>query len=200
VPQQSSGEGADCALGLVAVAAAWMLAACGGADAPPSASQQRAALAAQSQVGVSQLPQLHRCLSRLSSALHVEPTQRSVGLDCAAGTYSGLTAQGEACALRVDAGQARFSFTHAGRTVSIDWDDAALRAGALALHNLEPSDLGPQQPGVQLTRFTPLPEATTETLALRAGAPVGGPRGLPQMSYLRVQGGHAEEVLCRFGA
>ena len=68
------------------------------------------------------------------------------------------------------------------------------------VHNLEASPLGNDQPGVQMIRFSPVPEPVTQVVALRAGAPVTGPRGLPQLSYLRVGADTTTEVKCRFGA
>lgn len=180
-----------------------LLAACGGGDAAApvvTASQQREAQAARQTVAPSQLPDVHRCLTRLTQALHADPTQRAVGLQCLAGTYRGLTPQGDACALQVDGGQGRFNFQHGEHTVSISWDDVAFRPGLPALHNLEVASTSARQPGVQLTRYSAAPAAVTETLSLRAGEPSMGPAGLPEMNYLRVEEGKTQQVRCRFGA
>lgn len=183
----------------VAMASLAVLAACGGGS-PADAMLERAAEAARRPVAPAELPSLHRCLVDLSSALRASAAPQAVDLSCAAGTYRGLTTAGAPCHLRVDAGLRRFSFDDAERLVEIDLAPQAFLPDGRARYNLEPSPLNEQQPGVQLTRFTPLPEARTELIALRAGLPEPGPRGLPQLSYQQVQGGSVQEVRCRFGA
>ena len=182
-----------------------LLSACGGGDAPPpsaavAATEQREAQAARHTVETTQLPDVYRCLARLTQALQTDPTQRAVGLQCLAGTYRGLTSQGDACALQVDGGHGRFNFQYGDQSVSISWDDVAFRPGQPALHNLEIASVSPTQPGVQLSRFTSAPAAMTETLVLRAGLPSAGSTGLPEMSYLRAEEGKTRQVRCRFGA
>lgn len=100
--------------------------------------------------------------------------------------------------MQVDAGLRRFTFSFGSRTAEIDWEAVGQGADGRPVFNLEASDLDVQRPGVQLTRFTAVPEAVTETLALRAGLPTAGAQGLPQISYLRVQDGKAETVACRY--
>jgi hypothetical protein len=189
----------------LATLCAGLLAACGGGDDPQptaavAASQQREAQAARRTIEPSQLPDLHRCLGRLTQALQADPTQRAVGLQCLAGTYRGLTPEGDACALQVDGGHGQFNFEYADQRISIAWDDVAFRPGQRALHNLEIASVSPAQPGVQLSRFSSAPTAVTETLVLRTGPPSQGGAGLPEMSYLRAEEGKTRQVRCRFGA
>jgi hypothetical protein len=175
------------------------LVACGGGDAPMTASLRRAQEAVAKPVTLKQLPELHQCLSGLSQQLKLGASRADLSLACMAGRFSGLTMQGDACFLQVDAQLQRFSFVFGNRHVDMDWADVAVGTDGRPVHNLESSDLGGRQPGVQLTRFTPVPDVVTEALALRAGQSKQGPLGLPQMTYLRVQGGQAEEIRCRFG-
>ena len=122
-----------------------------------------------------------------------------MNLDCLVGTYAGKTAQGDECFLRVDATQNRFTFGYGIQRAVIDWTEVALTADGRPVHNLEATDFDAARPGVQLSRFTAVPEALTETLALRAGLAQAGPKGLPQINYQRApQGGKTVDVECRF--
>lgn len=179
-------------------AAAVALPGCGGgADAAfgeqPQARAERA-------VAPSELPRLHRCLASVAQALARDPAQRFLGLDCLTGTYPGLTASGEACQLRADGGSGEFVFSIGQRQIALNWGTLAYRPGDTPLHNLQVASAGAAEPGVQLVRFSPLPEAVTETLTLRAGPPDAGARSLPTLSYLRVAADATTEVRCRFGA
>lgn len=178
----------------------WLVACGGGEDVPTTAALQRAQAAAAKPVALQQLPELHQCLSGLSKKLKSGVSRLDLSLACLAGRFSGLTVQGDACFLQVDAQLQRFSFDFGNHHVDISWADVAMGADGRPVHNLESSDLGSRQPGVQLTRFTPTPDGVTEALALRAGQAMEGPLGLPQITYLRVQSGQAEEIRCRFGA
>ena len=177
------------------------LSACGGGeDAANSVALRRAQEAAVKPVALQQLPDLHACLSKLSQKLKSGSGRDGLSLDCLAGRFDGLTMQGEACFLQVDSQQRRFKFVFGNHSADIEWADVAMGSDGRPVHNLESSDLDNMRPGVQLTRFTPVPEAITETLALRAGLAKQGPQGLPQITYLRVHSGQPEEVRCRYGA
>ena len=181
----------------VAASMAAGLAACGGADAPAVKSP---VLAAQRSVAVAEMPALHQCLTRINQVLRGDPSQKQLNLECLEGTYAGLTPTGDPCLLRVDAARKRFDFDYGPEHVEVEWIDVAVGVGGRTVHNLEASPLGNDQPGVQMIRFSPVPEPVTQVVALRAGAPVTGPRGLPQLSYLRVGADVTTEVKCRFGA
>lgn len=180
------------------------LGACTGSDEQTAAAVLRSEQAAQdaqdaaTPVDLQRLPALYQCLGALSQQLKSALGPDAVSLVCLVGSYRGQTAQGDACALQVDAGLRRFTFSFGSRTAEIDWEAVGQGADGRPVFNLEASDLDVQRPGVQLTRFTAVPEAVTETLALRAGLPTAGAQGLPQISYLRVQDGKAETVACRY--
>lgn len=123
-----------------------------------------------------------------------------MSLACLVGAYQGQTAQGDTCALQVHAGLRRFTVSFGARIAEMDWEPVGQRVDGRTVFNLEASDLDAQRPGVQLTRFIAVPDAVTETLALRAEFPLAGPQGLPRSSYLRVQDGKAETVDSRFAA
>lgn len=189
---------------------AGFLAACGGAADDAAAAAQRAQQAAMRQaeeaaakpLALSALPQLHECIGELSRRLKAAAPEGDINLACLAGSYQGQTASGEDCLLRINAGQRSFSYRAGRREVQILWATVSQTADGKPVHNLESADLDAQRPGVQLSQFTPVPEAITETIALRAGQPVagGGPAAMPQIVYQRVQQGQLEEVGCRFGA
>lgn len=179
------------------------LTACSGADDPTQAVALRSAQDAReaaTPVDLQRLPALHQCLGTLSQQLKSAMGPGVVNFTCLVGAYQGRTAQGDVCALQVNVGLRRFTFSFGARTAAIDWETVGQGVDGRPVYNLEASDLGAQRPGVQLTRFTAVPEAVTETLALRAGLPTAGPQGLPQISYLRVQDGKVETVGCRFAA
>jgi hypothetical protein len=71
----------------------------------------------------------------------------------------------------------------------------AHNAEGLPMLNIE--DAGaPQQPGIQLKRFTGSLVPTTEYLILRIA---GGRPVLPEMIYQITENGTTKSVLCRFG-
>jgi hypothetical protein len=121
-------------------------------------------------------------------------------LACLTGTYRGQTPQGDECALKIDSMESRFTFSYGAQQIAIDWAVVAVGIEGRPVHNLESADLDEARPGVQLTRFTAVPEEMTETLALRAGQARQGPQGLPQISYLKVRAGKTEDLRCRFAA
>lgn len=189
---------------LAAVLLCGLLAACGGStDDPSVAALRRAQQAAATPVSLQRLPALHQCLSELSQQLQAPKpaAQQALSIACLVGTYSGKTAKGDDCFLQVDGTQNRFTFGYGQQTAVIDWAEVAMAADGQPVHNLEATDLDADRPGVQLTRLTAVPEAITETLALRAGlAHQAGPLGLPQINYQRSRGSTVEEVGCRFAA
>lgn len=194
----------------VALAAglAGLLSACGGAADEAAAAAERAQLAAMRQaeeaaakpLALTALPQLHQCLGELSRKLKAAAPEGDINLACLAGSYQGQTARGEDCLLRINAGQRSFNYRAGQREVQILWATVTQTADGKPVHNLESSDLDAQRPGVQLSQFTAVPEAVTETIALRAGQSVGGAAALPQIVYQRVQQGQLEELGCQFGA
>lgn len=187
------GPGACC------LALAALLNACGGGHEASPGVSRAAQEAAATTIDPERLPDLHRCLGGLSAALQQATRREELSLACLAGTYKGTTAQGRECALRIDAAQGLFSFSHGDRLVVIAWAEVAQTAAGRPIHNLEAADLDARRPGVQLSRFSPVPQATTESLVLRAGLPQAGPAGLPVMTYLLAQPDRQEEVRCRFG-
>lgn len=186
------------------VACAALLSACGGGtDDRTAAALRRAQEAAATPVTLQRLPALHQCLATLSQQLQAakREQQHHLSLGCLVGTYTGKTAQGDDCFLQVDAAQNRFTFGYGEQRAVIDWAEVALAADGQPMHNLEAADLDVGRPGVQLTRLSAVPEALTETLALRAGLAQAGAKGMPQISYQRApQGGKPLEVDCRFSA
>ena len=192
--------------GRLALGLLWgLLTACGGSsDDPSAAALRRAQEAAATPVPLQRLPALHRCLSGLSEQLQASKpvAQQALSIACLVGTYTGKTTQGDECFLQVDGTQNRFTFGYGKQTAVIDWAEVAIAADGQPVHNLEAADLDAARPGVQLSRLTAVPEALTETLALRAGlAHQTGPLSLPQISYRRVpQTGKAQDVYCRFAA
>ena len=182
---------------------AWLLlclAACGGSgeDVATAAALRRAQEAAATPVTLQQLPDLHQCLAGLSHQLKKAAALDKLSLGCLTGTYKGQTPKGDDCALKVDAMERRFTFSYGTQQVAVDWAVVAVAIDGQPVHNLESSDLDGARPGVQLTRFTAVPESVTETLALRAGLARHGPQGLPQISYLKVHAGKTEDLRCRF--
>ena len=190
----SVGWAASLALGLAAC-----LVACGGGTTP-ALQAPVPTVAAQRPVAVAEMPALHQCLTRINQVLRDDPSQKKLSLECLEGTYAGLTPKGDPCLLRVDAARKRFDFDYGPEHVEVEWADVAIGPDGRPVHNLEASPLGQDQPGVQISRFSPVPVAVTQVVALRAGAPVTGPRGLPHLSYLRVAADTTTEVKCRFGA
>ena len=182
---------------VVCVASA--LAACGGADTADPVSSLRRDAESLRVVAPADLPELHRCLTDTVRILESKSAQPDNVLRCAAGIYTGLAADGRACELRIDAQRGRLSFASGPDVVSIDAAVVAHEADGSEIFNLAPASVGPGKPGVMLTRFSPV-EALTESIVLRAGSPVQGPNGLPQLSYLRVQGDSMREQRCSFGA
>lgn len=174
--------------------------ACGGGDDTAALESLRHAQAAARPVALQDLPDLHTCLDGLSQRLRQPSAMQDLSLNCLAGTYRGVTPSGDDCYLQINAGEGRFTFGVGRRRTSILWGLVALDAAGRPLHNLETADLDSGRPGVQLTRFTALPVALTETLALRAGLARPGPQGLPHIHYLRATADKVEDVQCRFGA
>lgn len=152
-------------------------------------------LLAQRVVAAAQVPNLYRCLSELGAALRKDPGRGTVSLECATGTYRGLTSTGRHCELKIDGVTGVFRFTLERDAVSIRKEDVAHAADGRSLHNLADAS-APDQPGIQLTRFTGAPMPVTEALILRFG---GRLPALPQMIYQRSAGGQPETVLCSFG-
>jgi hypothetical protein len=169
------------------------LSACGGGE---SMVVPQVAPAVIRTVEVVDVPDLSRCLQTLGGALRMSPTQPTVGLHCATGLYRGLTGQGYTCQLFVDGASGDFRFEGGRDVVAIRWADVATTADGHPIHNLEDAS-APDQPGVQLTRFTGGFPATTEALILRVGS---GEPALPKMTYRRTQGQTTSEVVCQFGA
>jgi len=189
---------------------AGLLSACGGAADDAAAAAERAQLAAMRQaeeaaakpLALTALPHLHECLGELSRKLKAAAPEGDINLACLAGSYQGQTARGEDCLLRINSGQRSFNYRAGQREVQILWATVSQTADGKPVHNLESADLDAQRPGVQLSQFTAVPEAVTETIALRAGQPVAGDgaAALPQIVYQRVQQGQLEELGCQFGA
>lgn len=186
-----------CLIGLLAIVGACLV-ACGGGT--PATQSQVPREAVQRQVAVAEMPALHQCLDRINQVLKNPATQDKANIDCLEGTYAGLTAKGDPCALRVDAARRRFEFDYGKEHVEVQWADVAIGPDGRPVHNLEASPLAVDQPGVQLTQFSPVPVPITQVVTLRAGAPVQGPRGLPQLSYWRLSAEATHEVKCRFAA
>jgi hypothetical protein len=176
-----------------------LLGACGGGD-DEAAALRRAQQAAATPLALQDLAQLHRCLGELSRQLQQAATPDQLNLACLAGTYKGLTGSGDECALRVDALRRRFSFFYGSHDAVIDWAEVAVDARGRPVHNLEPGDADERRPGVQLSRFTAVPQALTETLVLQAGLPQAGLQGLPHIHYMKVEAGRVETLSCNFGA
>ena len=188
---------------LAAVCTVLLCACGGGADDRSAAALRRAQDAAATPVPLQRLPALHQCLGALSAQLQAPKrvAATALSLACLMGTYAGKTAQGDACFLQVDAAHNRFTFGYGTQRAVIAWAELAMSADGQPVHNLEATDLDAARPGVQLSRLTAVPEALTETLALRAGLAQTGPKGLPQISYQRaLMGGKTLEVECRFAA
>ncbi|MDN3920814.1 hypothetical protein [Roseateles violae] len=174
-----------------------LAAGCGDGGEDERAAAERAAARP---VEAAQLPQLHRCLGELSRQLREADDDEAPSLVCLVGSYRGKSGQGEPCDLQINAPQRLFTLQLGARRIALEWAPIAVDALGRPVHNLEAADLDERRPGVQLRRFSAVPEPITETLALQAGLPQAGPLGLPQIRYIRVQAGRAETWSCNFGA
>ncbi|WP_394780950.1 hypothetical protein [Undibacterium sp.] len=174
-----------------------MLAGCGGGSGEGTAKIPNQA--AERNVAVADLPSLSDCLSQIDAALLKDPRQRTVGLFCLQGTLRGLTADGSACALKIDADTGVFRFDFGRQSVSLKWQDIVFPPNGPAIHNLENAGT-PAQPGVRLTQFTGGSKPVTEAIMLRAGVRGGsGPSAMPTISYQYTQNDQPSLVECRFG-
>lgn len=180
-------------LKVLSFAALLLLSACGGSGPVPVVVNKIPEIRVMT---MSDVPNLTTCLYRLSTALTKNPLQREVGLDCASGSYKGLTADGRSCFLDVDGVKGLFEFTVDHDTVDIRMETVAITANGKPIHNLEDAS-APMQPGVQLTRFTGGLSAVTEALILRMGS---GIPVLPKMIYQRSESNITKSVECNFGA
>ena len=179
---------------IVLVTQTCMLAGCGG---QPDASQTllKENLRAQRAVTITELPDLFTCLRQIDTALQKNPRQPGVGINCATGTYRGLTPEGRDCAMQIDGDAGTFTLRVEPEVFSIHWENVAFAADGSAIHNLEDAST-PGQPGIQLTRFTGARIPLTEALILRAGK---GAPALPEMIYQRNEGDANKFVRCSFG-
>lgn len=146
-------------------------------------------------VATAEIPTLYQCLSDLGTELRTNPGRANASLTCAAGTYRGQTSSGRPCELRVDgeAGLFRFQLDH--DVVEIKLEKTMVGADGVPLHNLEDAS-APNQPGIQLIRFTGAQMPVTEALILRFGRALPA---LPHMVYQRQGGAAPESTDCRFG-
>lgn len=179
---------------IVLVTQTCLLAGCGG---KPDASQAllKENLRAQRTVTITELPDLFVCLQQIDTALQKNPRQAGVGINCASGTYRGLTTEGRDCAMQIDGDAGTFTLRVESEIFNIQWENVAFAADGSAIHNLEDAS-APGQPGIQLTRFTGARTPLTEALILRAGK---GVPALPQMIYQRNEGDANKFVRCSFG-
>ncbi len=166
---------------------------CGGGreSSAPSSAAERNLVAAD-------LPALGDCLGQIDTALVKDPRQHALGLACLQGTLRGLTADGSACALQVDAESGVFRFEYGRQAVSIKWQDIVFPPGGPAIHNLERAGAA-ARPGVQLSRFTGGPKPVTEAILLRAGGRTGGSVGMPTIAYQYTENNQSTQIECRFG-
>jgi hypothetical protein len=175
-----------------------LLAGCGGESVP-----QAKAPVAVHEFAAADLPALNTCLAQIAEALQKDPSQRAVGLSCLRGNLRGLLADGNACALTVDAEASGFRFDYGRESVNIRWQDVSFPPGARPIHNLEYAGM-PRRPGIQLTRFTGGLAPLTEAITIRAGTASNGAAALPAISYQRIlqqpqNGSQLTLVECRFG-
>lgn len=179
---------------IILITQSWMLAGCGG---KPDASQTvlKENLRAQRAVTITELPDLFVCLQQIDTALQKNPRQAGVGINCATGTYRGLTPEGRDCAMQIDGDAGTFTLQVESEVFRIQWENVAFAADGSAIHNLEDASV-PGQPGIQLTRFTGAQIPLTEALIFRAGK---GVPALPQMIYQRNERDANKFVRCSFG-
>jgi len=166
---------------------------CGnGGDRAPSPN---ATALARRAVAVTEVPDLFHCLDNLGTALKKNPGRGEISLSCLTGTYHGQTTSGRDCNLEVNGETQEFRFQVERTIVTIKMEFFAHNAEGLPMLNIE--DAGaPQQPGIQLKRFTGSLVPTTEYLILRIA---GGRPVLPEMIYQITENGTTKSVLCRFG-
>lgn len=180
-------------LKVLSFAAVLLLSSCGGNEPAPVVVSKVPEIRVTT---MSDVPTLTTCLDRVSTALTKDSFQRDVGLDCASGSYKGLTADGRSCSLNVYGAKGLFEFKVDHDAVDIRMETVAISANGKPIHNLENAS-APMQPGVQLTRFTGGLSAVTEALILRMGS---GVPVLPKMIYQRSESNITKSVECNFGA
>jgi len=163
----------------------------GGESALPNPAAERNVVAAD-------LPALRDCLGKIDAALEQNPRQHALELACLQGTLRGLTADGNACALQVNADTGVFRFEYGRQVVSIKWQNIIFPPDGPAIHNLENARTA-AQPGVQLSRFTGGPKPITEAIVLRAGARASGPAAMPTIAYHYSENNQSTYIECRFG-
>lgn len=170
-----------------------LLSGCGGGgeSALPNTAAERNVVSAD-------LPALRDCLAQIDTALTKDPRQHALGLACLQGTLRGLTADGNACALQVNADTGVFRFEYGRQVVSIKWQDIIFPPAGPAIHNLESAGAA-AQPGVQLSRFSGGPKPVTEVIMLRAGARSSGPAAMPTIAYRYTENNQSTSIECRFG-
>jgi len=171
-----------------------VLAGCGGSQNPPNAMQKEN-IKSEHVVDASEVPNLYKCLSQLTADLRSQPDSTAVNLHCPAGTYQGETPEGRMCSMRVDENLPGMQFQIERDSFAIRLETVAYRGDGSAVHNMEDASASRQQ-GVQLTRFSGTQSPVTEAMILRVGA---GSSALPQMIYMRTQGGTTKVMQCIYG-
>jgi hypothetical protein len=184
----------DIAVQMMLIAATVSLAACGGGQSDTASMKETPR--AQRAVEITELPNLYGCLAQLDASLQKNVAQHDLDLDCAAGTYRGLTVDGRECALKVDGEKGIFHFQVEREVVDIKWETIAYATNGRTIHNMENAG-APGQPGIQLTHYSGTTAPMTQALILRQG--IGNP-SLPKMIYQRTVGNSTRFIQCNFGA
>ena len=179
------------ALGLVLLIV--LFSGCGnGGDHAPSPN---ATALARRAIAITEVPDLFHCLDNLGNTLKSSPGRGDISLSCVTGTYHGQTTSGRDCKLEVNGDTGEFGFQVEQSNVTIKMESYANNAEGLPMFNIE--DAGaPQQPGIQLKRFTGALVPITEYLILRIGA---GRPALPEMIYQITENEATKFVTCQFG-
>ncbi len=179
-------------ISLISLPIITLLCSCGGGDVRQIGSRSDPA---QRLMTVQEIPDLSNCLGQLGTALKTTSQRQNINLNCATGTYRGLTNEGRDCSLKIDGAAQVFRFQVEQEIVAIKWEIVAHAANGMPLDNLHDAS-ATGQPGIELSRFTGSLIPVTEALTLRIGA---GLPALPKMIYQRSENGATKFTVCNFG-